>query len=95
MANVIHTKRETGTVISFRREGYGWLQWSDLDGTDNTVWIHVQDTKNKQGRPLPALRPGWKIQFDVVETPRGLRARNAIVVDTAIPNEVIPCPQTT
>ena len=85
----MQTERPIGEVASYRRAGYGWLSWNNT-----CVWIHIQDTKNAQGLMPSALKPGWKIQFDVVETPRGLRARNAVIVDTAIPNEVSTCPQT-
>ena len=78
-----------GTVIAYRRAGYGWLDWN---GT--RVWIHVQDVRDKQGHLLPALKVGWTIQFDATESPKGLRARNARVIEaTAANTEVFQCPQ--
>jgi cold shock CspA family protein len=80
---------QQGIVIGYRRAGYGWLDWN---GT--RVWIHVQDTRDKQGHLLPALKVGWTIQFDVTEAPKGPRARNAVVVDTTATEETI-CNQIT
>lgn len=78
-----------GTVIAYRRAGYGWLSWNG-----ERVWIHIQDVRDKQGHPVPALKIGWVVQFDVVEGPRGLRAMLARVVDASSTAEVIQCPQT-
>jgi hypothetical protein len=44
------------------------------------VFIHIQDTHDNQGHLLPALKVGWKIQFEVLETPKGFRAKHARVV---------------
>jgi len=79
-----------GIVVSYRAAGYGWANW---DG--KTVYVHITDTRDKNGDgPLPQLKCGWKIEFDVTETPRGLRARNVRVVDPAVPNEAVPCQST-
>jgi cold shock CspA family protein len=83
------TEKAVGTVIAYRRAGYGWLDWN---GT--RVWIHVQDVRDKQGHLLPALKVGWTIQFDVTEAPKGPRARKAVVVDMTV-SEVFQCSQTT
>ena len=81
-------ERAVGTMTSFRAEGYGWLSWN---GT--CVWIHIRDTRDN-GKIPAALKQGWRIEFDVTETPRGLRAMNAVVVDKVVPKEALPCPQT-
>jgi cold shock CspA family protein len=83
------SEQAIGTVIAYRRAGYGWLDWN---GT--RIWIHVQDVRDKQGHLLPALKVGWRIQCDVTPAPKGPRARNAVVVDTTTNTEGFQCPQT-
>jgi cold shock CspA family protein len=83
-------EKPVGTVIAYKRAGYGWL---DCDGT--RVWIHVQDARDKKGHLMSQLKVGWTIQFDVTESPKGPRARNAVVVETAIPEELQCQPQPT
>lgn len=68
--------RRIGTVVNYRRSGYGWLDW---DG--QSVWLHIQDVRDK-GHMLPELRVGQRIEFDLKVTPKGLRAINARVVET-------------
>jgi cold shock CspA family protein len=72
---------EVGTVTAYRKSGYGWLDW---DG--KPVFIHIADTHDKTGHLLPALKVGWKIQFEVLETPKGFRAMHARVVDIETTN---------
>ena len=83
------TERATGTVTAYRRSGYGWLDWNG-----RAVWLHIQDVRDQRGHLMPALKVGWTIEFDVVEAPKGLRARNARVVETTN-TEAQSCPQTT
>lgn len=84
----MQTKEAIGTVISYRREGYGWLNW---DG--KTVWIHIKNVRNDQGQVLPALKVGQQVQFTPLEGPRGLQATHARVIEvaTAAPKEATPC----
>ncbi len=73
-----------GTVIAYRRAGYGWLDWN---GT--RVWIHIRDVRDSQGCLLPALKVGQRLQFDVFDAPQGPRARNAkLLVDASRNAEV-------
>ena len=75
---------EVGTVIGYRRSGYGWLDWNG-----KRVWVHIRDTHDNQGHLLPALKVGWKIRFELTETPQGFRAMNArvVAVDEERPEE--------
>ena len=70
------SEKYTGTVIAWRRSGYGWLSWGD-----QRVWLHVQDVRDPQGRYVPALQIGQQIQFDVIQAPKGPRAKNARIVE--------------
>jgi cold shock CspA family protein len=72
-------EKAVGTVIAYRRAGYGWLDWNGV-----RVWIHVQDVRDMHGHLVPALKVGMQIKFDVSEAPKGPRARNAAVVDAPV-----------
>jgi CspA family cold shock protein len=62
-----------GTVVQwFIRRGYGFI---DVDGEDRDVFVHFSDVKG--GR---CLRIGDRVEFDVTETYRGLRAENVQLV---------------
>jgi cold shock CspA family protein len=65
-----------GIVIAWRRSGYGWLGWGD-----QRVWLHIQDVRDQQGRYVPALQVGQSIEFDVIQAPKGPRAKNARIVE--------------
>jgi cold shock CspA family protein len=80
-------EKVVGTVIAYRRAGYGWLDWN---GT--RVWIHVQDVRDGNSHLVTALKVGQRIKFEAVETRKGLRARNARVI-AAANTEVSQCPQ--
>ena len=76
------SERVIGIVIAYLRAGYGWLDWNG-----ERVWVHIQDTRDQSGRCLPALKVGQQFQFDVIEVPRGFRAKNARLVADAVDDE--------
>jgi cold shock CspA family protein len=77
------SEKLVGIVIAYLRAGYGWFDWNG-----NRVWVHIQDTRDANGRCLPALKVGQQFEFDVTEVPRGLRAKNARLVADAVDDEV-------
>lgn len=68
----------TGIVVTYNRAGYGWL---DCDG--NRIWVHIQDTRDANGRCLPALKVGQQFRFNIVNGPKGVRAKNARAVEAS------------
>jgi cold shock CspA family protein len=75
--------RPIGIVLAYLRAGFGWLDWNG-----ERVWVHIQDTRDQNGRCLAALKVGQQFQFDVIEVPRGFRAKNARLVADAAEAEV-------
>jgi cold shock CspA family protein len=69
--------KEVGTVIGYRRSGYGWLDWNGV-----RLWIHIQDVRNADGHMASELKVGQRIKFEVVENAKGKRAVNARVIET-------------
>jgi cold shock CspA family protein len=69
--------KEYGTVIGYRRSGFGWLDWNGV-----RLWIHIQDVKNADGHMASDLKIGQRVKFEVTENAKGKRAINARVVDT-------------
>jgi cold shock CspA family protein len=67
--------RYTGTVVAYRRSGYGWLDWEG-----HPVWIHIMDVRDHTGHLLPVLKVGQQVLFTLTESPKGYRARNATVL---------------
>jgi hypothetical protein len=76
------SEKAIGIVIAYLRAGYGWFDWNG-----ERVWVHIQDTRDQNGRCLPALKVGQQFQFDVIEVPRGFRAKNARLVADAVDDE--------
>lgn len=64
--------RKTGTVKWFSNEkGYGFLEQSD--GPD--VFVHHSAI---QGSGFKTLNEGEKVEFDVIEEPKGPKADNVV-----------------
>ncbi len=62
--------RTTGTVKWFSdSKGYGFIQRED--GPD--VFVHHSEI---EGAGFKTLQEGERVEFDVVDEPRGLKARN-------------------
>ena len=63
-------ERETGTVKWFNAsKGYGFIE---REGEDD-VFVHYSAV---QGFGFKSLEDGQKVEFDVVEGPKGLQADN-------------------
>lgn len=64
--------RATGTVKWFSQEkGFGFLQQDD--GPD--VFVHHTSI---QGTGFKTLTEGERVEFDIVEEPKGLKAQNVV-----------------
>lgn len=64
--------RTTGRVKWFSEaKGYGFIERED--GPD--VFVHHSEI---EGRGFKTLHEGERVEFDVVEEPRGLKARNVV-----------------
>ena len=67
--------RLTGTVKWFSQEkGYGFIKQED--GAD--VFVHHTAI---QGTGFRTLNEGERVEFDVVEEPKGLKAQNVVRLD--------------
>src|SRR5690606_10172389 len=72
--------RTTGTVKWFSQEkGFGFLQQDD--GPD--VFVHHTAI---EGRGFKTLNEGERVEFDVVEEAKGLKARNVVRLE-AVPGQ--------
>ena len=64
--------RHVGTLARWNADkGYGFIA---RPGSDASIFLHILDFDRVQ-RDL--LRPGLRVSFEVVESPKGLRARDA------------------
>jgi CspA family cold shock protein len=71
------SERETGVVKWFNPEkGYGFI--SRQEGED--VFVHYSAI---QGFGFKTLEEGQEVEFNVVETPKGLQAENVQAVTTS------------
>lgn len=67
--------RTTGTVKWFSdSKGYGFIQRED--GPD--VFVHHSEI---EGSGFRTLHEGERVEFDIIEEPRGLKARNVTRVE--------------
>ncbi len=55
-------------------KGYGFIE-SKHDGEDQEVFVHYSDVAGE------TLMEGESVRFDVVDSPKGLKARNVIRAD--------------
>ena len=70
----------TGTVKWFdTRKGYGFIV---PDEGDQDVFVHYTAIKVDEG-VFATLNDGDKVEFEVVETEKGLEARNVVVTEAA------------
>lgn len=68
----------TGTVKWFNdSKGYGFIT---RDDGEKDVFVHFGDI---QGEGFRSLREGDKVEFEVREDPKGPRASNVIVAESA------------
>jgi CspA family cold shock protein len=75
---------ETGTVKWFsNRKGYGFIS---PDNSDTDVFVHYSAIQVEDG-VFASLYKDDKVEFQIEETPKGLEARNVIVVKKAITGE--------
>jgi CspA family cold shock protein len=69
--------RSTGKVKWFSQEkGYGFIQQDS--GPD--VFVHHSQIQSKGFR---TLNEGERVEFDVIEEPKGLKAQNVVRLDEA------------
>ena len=69
--------RSTGKVKWFSQEkGYGFIQQDS--GPD--VFVHHRQIQSKGFR---TLNEGERVEFDVIEEPKGLKAQNVVRLDEA------------
>ena len=67
--------RTTGTVKWFSQEkGYGFLQQEG--GPD--VFVHHSSI---EGSGFKTLNEGERVEFDIIEEPKGLKAQNVVRLD--------------
>lgn len=67
--------RTTGTVKWFSQEkGFGFLQQDD--GPD--VFVHHTSI---QGTGFKTLNEGERVEFDIIQEPKGLKAQNVVRLD--------------
>ena len=57
-------------------KGYGFITTDDMDSQN--LYVHHSEIR-KNG--YKTLRAGEKVEFEVTESPEGLRATNVILVD--------------
>ena len=70
--------RTTGTVKWFSQEkGFGFIQ---QDGGPD-VFVHHTGI---EGRGFKTLNEGERVEFDVIEEPKGLKAQNVTRVEQAV-----------
>ncbi|HFA50022.1 MAG TPA: cold shock domain-containing protein [Bacteroidetes bacterium] len=63
--------KKTGTIKYFnRKKGFGFIH---SEQTPQDVYVHFRDS-------IDRIRKGDKVQFDVEENEKGLRARNVELV---------------
>lgn len=75
--------REKGVVKWFdNQKGYGFIEREKGDD----VFVHYNDV---QGEGYRTLREGEKVEFDVVQDPKGLRAENVERIGHEGPTTVV------
>jgi cold shock CspA family protein len=68
--------RHTGTVTSYNpSRGFGWVTPDDVRAS---VFVHVNDVRGK----LP-LRVGDHVEYEQIETPKGLKAIDIVILEGA------------
>lgn len=71
--------RTKGTVLSYRRSGYAWIE-----SGGRQIFLHVTDSNRT------VLHCGDVVEFTLIETPKGPRAKQAVVVETVVKTEACP-----
>lgn len=67
--------RRRARIVNYKRAGYGWLS----DGT----FIHICDVRTADGQLPPNLSVGQEIEFELANSPKGVRAVRAVFVNDA------------
>ena len=69
-------KREQGEVIWFNQsKGYGFLKYERQD----RLFIHISEVIDKN---VESLKPGQKVEFDLMASDKGLKATNVVLVES-------------
>lgn len=69
--------KQIGTVVQFdARAGWGFLSCADF----TRFFVHIKDIAEPGSPGFPTLVNGQRVSFDVVQTPKGLRAKNVVVL---------------
>jgi cold shock CspA family protein len=53
-------------MLRFGAQGYGW---ASIDGSRKTAFVHINDVRERL-----APREGDRIEFEILETPKGPKA---------------------
>jgi cold shock CspA family protein len=69
-------KREQGQVIRFNQsKGYGFLTYE----RQASLFVHISEVLDKN---VESLKPGQKVEFDVMTCDKGLKATNVVLVES-------------
>jgi cold shock CspA family protein len=69
-------KREHGQVIWFNQsKGYGFLKYEQQE----RLFFHISEVLDKN---VESLKPGQKVEFDLMASDKGLKATNVVVVQS-------------
>ena len=70
----------SGKVKWFNNEkGYGFIEYSD----NEDIFVHYSSIRQDGYK---SLNEGDQVQFNLVETSKGLQARNVVLIDSKVAN---------